>query len=88
MPALWAQLDLPVLVVYGSSDFITSEADSRPIVEDVNLTHADRGELRIIERMDHYLTVNPWGYVALNFRQRRAAQYHRRERGLGRTSVD
>jgi len=35
MPALWALLDLPVLVVYGSTDFITSEADSRAIVEDV-----------------------------------------------------
>jgi len=56
MPALWALLDLPVLVVYGSTDFITSEADSRAIVEDVNRTHPDRGELRIIERMDHYLT--------------------------------
>jgi hypothetical protein len=56
MPALWTLLDLPVLVVYGSSGFVTSEADSRAIVEDVNRTHPDRGELRIIERMDHYLT--------------------------------
>ena len=56
LPALWAQLDLPVLVVYGSADFITSEADSRAILEDVNHAHPGRGELRIIERMDHYLT--------------------------------
>jgi len=56
LPALWAQLDLPVLVVYGSSDFITSEADSRAIVESVNRTHPGRGELRIMARMDHYLT--------------------------------
>jgi pimeloyl-ACP methyl ester carboxylesterase len=56
LPALWAQLDLPVLVVYGSSDFITSEADSRAILEAVNRTHPGRADLRIIERMDHYLT--------------------------------
>src|SRR6516225_9427012 len=56
LPALWAQLDVPVLVVYGSADFITSEADSRAIVEDVNRVHPGRSELRIIERMDHYLT--------------------------------
>jgi pimeloyl-ACP methyl ester carboxylesterase len=56
LPALWAPLDLPVLVVYGSSDFITSEADSRAILEDVNRPHPGRGELRIIDHMDHYLT--------------------------------
>ena len=38
-PALWAKLDLPVLVVYGSADFITSEADSQAILEDVNHAH-------------------------------------------------
>jgi pimeloyl-ACP methyl ester carboxylesterase len=56
LPALWAPLDLPVLVVYGSADFITSEADSRAILEDVNRAHPGRGELRIIDHMDHYLT--------------------------------
>ncbi len=39
LPALWAAIDLPVLVVYGSADFITSEADSRAILEDVNRAH-------------------------------------------------
>ncbi len=56
LPALWAPLDLPVLVVYGNADFITSEADSRAILEDVNRAHPGRGELRIIDHMDHYLT--------------------------------
>jgi pimeloyl-ACP methyl ester carboxylesterase len=56
LPALWAQLDVPVLVIYGSADFITSEADSRAILEDVNRSHPGRGELRIIDHMDHYLT--------------------------------
>jgi pimeloyl-ACP methyl ester carboxylesterase len=56
LPALWAPLDLPVLVIYGSSDFITSEADSQAILVDVNHAHPGRGELRIIDHMDHYLT--------------------------------
>jgi pimeloyl-ACP methyl ester carboxylesterase len=56
LPALWAKLDLPVLVVYGTSDFITSEADSRAILDDVNSVHPGRGELKLVERMDHYLT--------------------------------
>jgi pimeloyl-ACP methyl ester carboxylesterase len=56
LPALWAQLDVPVLVIYGNADFITSEADSRAILEDVNRAHPGRGELRIIDHMDHYLT--------------------------------
>lgn len=56
LPALWAPLDLPVLVVYGSADFITREADSRAILENVNRAHPGRGELRIIDHMDHYLT--------------------------------
>jgi pimeloyl-ACP methyl ester carboxylesterase len=56
LQALWEPLDLPVLVVYGSADFITGEADSRAILEDVNRTHPGRGEFRIIDHMDHYLT--------------------------------
>ncbi|WP_338831813.1 PDZ domain-containing protein [Bradyrhizobium sp. 27S5] len=56
LPALWAPLDLPVLVVYGNADFITGEADSRAILQNVNSVHPGRGELRIIDHMDHYLT--------------------------------
>lgn len=44
-------------MVYRSSDFITSEADSRAIVENVKALHPGRGELRIIEQMGHYFTV-------------------------------
>jgi alpha-beta hydrolase superfamily lysophospholipase len=53
--APWSKLDIPVLAIYGSSDFVTEEADHRRIVEVVNGAHAGRARLRIVAGMDHYL---------------------------------
>ena len=36
LPGSWSRLDLPVLVIYGSADFVTSEDDNRAIVDAVN----------------------------------------------------
>jgi hypothetical protein len=58
----WADLDLqnawrqapnfPVLVLYGSADFITDEQESRALVEKINAAHPNRATLKILP-MDH-----------------------------------
>jgi alpha-beta hydrolase superfamily lysophospholipase len=53
--APWTKLDAPVLAIYGSSDFVTEEADHRRIVDVVNGVHAGRATLTILAGMDHYL---------------------------------
>jgi pimeloyl-ACP methyl ester carboxylesterase len=51
----WTQLALPVLAIYGASDFVTEEADHRRIVDVVNGAHPGTAILKIIDGMDHYL---------------------------------
>lgn len=51
----WTKLDVPVLAIYGSSDFVTEEADHRRIVDVVNGVHVGRATLTILAGMDHYL---------------------------------
>ena len=53
--AHWKYIDAPVLVIYGTSDFVTSEADSRYLVDMINSFHPGRASLRVIEGMDHGL---------------------------------
>jgi pimeloyl-ACP methyl ester carboxylesterase len=55
LPGLWSRLDLPVLVIHGSADFVTSEDDNRAIVDAVNRTHPGRGEFASVGQMDHWL---------------------------------
>jgi hypothetical protein len=57
--AHWKRIDRPVLVLYGTSDFVTSEADSRYLVDMINGFHPGRASLRVIEGMDHGLTSAP-----------------------------
>ena len=57
--APWSSLDIPVLAVYGRSDFITDEPDHQRIVDMVNQKHAGTARLTVIDNMDHYLTVVP-----------------------------
>jgi hypothetical protein len=56
LAGLWAPLDLPVLAIYGSADFVTSEDDNRAIVDAVNRAHPGRGEFALVGQMDHWLT--------------------------------
>lgn len=51
----WAKLSVPVLVIYGSADFITAEDDHRRIVDIVNARRSGAADLKIIEGMDHRL---------------------------------
>ena len=53
----WTKLNVPVLAVYGRSDFITDESDHQRIVDMVNAGHPGSAQLEVIGNMDHYLTV-------------------------------
>jgi pimeloyl-ACP methyl ester carboxylesterase len=67
LPGLWSQLDLPVLAIHGTADFVTSEDDNRAIVDAVNQVHPGRGEFASVGQMDHWLNqagseVDSWRY--------------------------
>jgi pimeloyl-ACP methyl ester carboxylesterase len=51
----WTRLNVPVLVLYGESDFVTEEADHVRIAQVVNAAHPQRATLRNIDGMDHLL---------------------------------
>jgi pimeloyl-ACP methyl ester carboxylesterase len=55
---LWQNVDVPVLVVYGTGDNIMSRADSDAISETVNRTHPGRASNYIVDGMDHLFTVS------------------------------
>jgi hypothetical protein len=48
---------VPTLAIYGTGDFVTTEADHRRIVDIVNATHAGAASLVLIPGMDHHLDV-------------------------------
>jgi hypothetical protein len=53
---LWTKLAVPVLIIYGTGDFITLEEDHRRIFAIVSAAHPGNATLRLIDGMDHYLT--------------------------------
>jgi len=53
----WAMLDVPVLAVYGTADFVTAEAEHQRIVDIVNATHPNAATLTLIQGMDHHLEI-------------------------------
>jgi uncharacterized protein len=56
MGELWTRVSVPVLAIYGTGDFVTSEEDHRRIVAIVNANHPGTAILHTIDGMDHYLT--------------------------------
>jgi pimeloyl-ACP methyl ester carboxylesterase len=55
--SLWTRVAIPVLVIYGRSDFVTAESDHQYIVSMVNDAHPGHAKLVVLPRMDHYLAV-------------------------------
>jgi alpha-beta hydrolase superfamily lysophospholipase len=55
MAEIWAGLTSPALLIYGTSDFVTDEADHRRLTEIVNANHPGAATLIVLPGMDHYL---------------------------------
>jgi hypothetical protein len=55
----WAKLAVPVLIIYGTADFVTTEADHRRLYAIVSTAHPGNATLRLIDGMDHYLAPAP-----------------------------
>lgn len=53
--SLWRDVRARVLVIYPTSDFITSEADHRSLVDAINLMHPGRATFATVAGTDHYL---------------------------------
>jgi pimeloyl-ACP methyl ester carboxylesterase len=51
----WKAVDAPVLVIYGTSDFLTSLDEHQYLVELINSFHKGRATLAAIDQMDHFL---------------------------------
>jgi len=54
---LWTKFAAPLLVIYGTGDFITAQEDHERIVAIVNAAHPRSATLRLIPGMDHHLDV-------------------------------
>jgi pimeloyl-ACP methyl ester carboxylesterase len=52
----WKKVDAPVLVIYGTSDFISTIADDPYLADIINSFHPGRATLKSIPNMDHYMT--------------------------------
>jgi uncharacterized protein len=52
----WEKVHVPVLAIYGRSDFVTEEADHQRIVDVVNAAHPGSATFVAIDGMDHYLS--------------------------------
>ena len=55
VPALWRAVRARVLVVYPTSDFITSEPEHRYLVDAINAMHPNQATFATVAGMDHYL---------------------------------
>jgi alpha-beta hydrolase superfamily lysophospholipase len=54
---LWEKIQVPVLAIYGQSDFVTEAPDHERIVAVVNAHHPDSATYHSIDGMDHLLFV-------------------------------
>ncbi len=52
----WKRVESPVLIVYGTSDFVSTTADDPYLADVINSFHPGRATVRAIAGMDHYLT--------------------------------
>lgn len=52
----WKKVDAPVLVVYGTSDYVSTVADDPYLADIINSFHPGRATLKAIPDMDHFMT--------------------------------
>jgi pimeloyl-ACP methyl ester carboxylesterase len=52
----WKKISAPVLVVYGTSDFVSTIADDPYLADIINSFHPGHATIKAIPNMDHYLT--------------------------------
>ena len=80
MAELWTRVGVPVLALYGTGDFVTSEEDHRRIVAIVNASHPGTAVLHTIDGMDHYLTMTgpPQAAFKLRVVDHKEAPYEKR----------
>lgn len=52
----WKKIESPVLVVYGTADYIATQADHPYLADIINSFHAGHATLKAINGMDHYMT--------------------------------
>jgi hypothetical protein len=51
----WTRLDIPVLVIYGTSDYVVAPEDHQRIADVVNGRHSDLATIVAVDHMDHNL---------------------------------
>jgi alpha-beta hydrolase superfamily lysophospholipase len=73
----WTKVSAPLLAIYGTADFVTTEADHRRIASIVNAIHPGAATLMLVPGMDHHfdLAGTPQQAYDLRVRQRREAPY-------------
>lgn len=52
----WKKVNVPVLVLYGTSDFISTISDDPYLVDIINSFHPGHASIKAVPNMDHYLT--------------------------------
>lgn len=55
LAALWKKIDAPVLIFYGSADFVTDDSQHQYLRDMINSFHKSRAKYVTIEGMDHGL---------------------------------
>jgi len=59
LPEAWKKIDIPVLVIYGTSDPTTSAEESRYLADMINSFHPGRATYLQIEGMSHHFDRQP-----------------------------
>lgn len=52
----WKKVEAPVLIIYGTSDFVATQADHPYLAEIINSFHPGHATLKPIQGMDHFMT--------------------------------
>ena len=64
----WTRLDVPILVIYGTSDYVVAPEDNQRIADVVNQRHSGLATIIAVDHMDHNLqfAATPADFSAAN----------------------